>query len=71
MRQKSQNCVPMAFSTTPRRITWRLKDHEAFMKDQLIRNITPGHRVVVPYSYASEPLDGVTAVEDTMFRAKS
>ena len=45
-----------------RQATWRLKDYEAFMKDQLIRNIAPGRRVVEPHFYAREPLDGMTVV---------
>jgi hypothetical protein len=32
------------------------------MKDQLIRNIAPGRRVVEPHFYAREPLDGMTVV---------
>lgn len=52
---------------TRRQITWRLKDHEAFMKEELMRNLTPGGTVSEPQFYASEPLDGMTVVEDMIF----
>ncbi|PGH05607.1 hypothetical protein AJ79_06774 [Helicocarpus griseus UAMH5409] len=56
---------------TPRRkVTWRLKDHEAFMIEQLSRNITPGGKVVQPQFRAAQPITGMTAVEEMVFRDK-
>lgn len=56
---------------TRRRITWRIQDHEAFMREQLTRNLTPGGLVVAPQFYASEPVDSMTVVEDMIFRDKA
>ncbi|TQB70591.1 hypothetical protein MPDQ_000310 [Monascus purpureus] len=53
-----------------RRITWRIKDHEAFMRDQLVRNMTPGGKVVEPQFYASDDVDPLTVLDDLIFRDK-
>lgn len=53
-----------------RRVIWRVQDHENFMKNQLLRNLTPNGTVVEPRFYSSEPVDGMTAVEELTFREK-
>lgn len=55
---------------TRRRITWWISDHELFTKNQLARNPTPGGRAVSRRFYASELVNGVTAVEELIFRDK-
>lgn len=53
-----------------RQITWRLMDHEGYMRNQLMRNLTPTGKVVEPQFYATAPLDGMTLVEELIFRDK-
>lgn len=40
------------------------------MKNQLTRNFTPGGLAVSPQFHASEPVDGMTAVEELIFKDK-
>lgn len=66
-----QSLAKIKLPGVPRKqVTWRLKDHEAFMKKQLIQNLTPAAHVEEPHFYASEPLNGMTVVEDMVFRDK-
>ncbi|KKK26856.1 hypothetical protein ARAM_003456 [Aspergillus rambellii] len=53
-----------------RRITWRIKDHEEFMILQTTRNLTPGAKPVEPQFCASQPVDGMTILEELIFRDK-
>lgn len=53
-----------------RRITWRIQNHEAFMVEQLTRNLTPGGRPTALQFYASEPVSGLTVLEDLVYRDK-
>ena len=48
----------------------RVEDHEAFMTNQLKRNITPGSQPDTHQSYYSAPITLQTAVEDMVFRDK-
>lgn len=56
---------------TRRRITWRIQDHENFMREQLTRNLTPGSSIISPQFHASEPVNGITLVENLIFRDKA
>lgn len=53
---------------TRRCIAWGIQDYEAFMREQLMRNLdlTPGNLAVV----SEEFIDGMTVVEDLIFRDK-
>ena len=48
---------------------WHLQDHESFVRAAM-RNTTPGAPSSNPQFYASEPLTGMTAVEELIFRDK-
>lgn len=40
------------------------------MRDQLVRNMTPGGKVVEPQFYASDDVDPLTVLDDLIFRDK-
>lgn len=66
-----QSLAKLNLPGTPRRkVTWRLKDHEDFIDNLTTCNITPGARGTAHRFHIAPPLDGMSAVEDMVFRKK-
>lgn len=56
---------------TRRRSIWRTEDHEAFLRKQLTRNLTPGGFAVASKFDVSESVNGMDAMDDLIFRDKT
>ena len=67
-----QSLAKVNFPGQPRRkVSVRLEDFENFMNDQLLRNLTPTGKPVPAVFGHTSPIDGMTAIEDLIFRSKT